>query len=117
MLIINICSRNVINMQHQGTPDQYAPCIKEAHSTFFVVMTESCTLAGQCRAVLSAALMWEIREEPRNQTWRDTTILGRGGMGLWCLLWLWEWRDKSEKMSERVNVWNYIIVQFDATFY
>jgi len=56
MLITNMCNRNAFNMQHQGTPDQYARCIKEAHSAllreihglpFTVVMTGSCTLAGQ----------------------------------------------------------------------
>ena len=28
-------------------------------------------------------------------------ILDRGGMGLWCLLLLWERRDDSENMRER----------------
>ena len=78
MLVINSWSQNVFNMQLQGTPDKCSRCIKEAHSAFlreilglpFIVVMTGVLHAGG--SVTYAALLWEIREESRNQTRRDT---------------------------------------------
>jgi hypothetical protein len=116
VLIVNSCGRNAFNMQHQGTADQYAPCIKEAHSALFreihglpftVVIDKSPARWRISNALyhLPRSCGKYVRNQGIKLRERQLFLAVERWVCAACL-WPWEWRDYSEKMRERVSVWN-----------